>query len=159
MDNLDIFSKIILSVVLGAVIGLEREVNEKRNLKAKNTAVLGLRTFSITALLGAISGFIFNYSQVISVVIIAASLLLILVYYLFDTYTSKDIGITTEIALFITFVIGLMIALSVLPVQVIIAITVILIVLLSRKEKIKDFTEVIKKTNSMLLQPMQYWLL
>ena len=140
--------KFILAFLIGAVIGLEREVNEKKHLLegSKKTAILGLRTFSLTAILGAITGMLSLNFPVISIILASAFLFLTIVFYTLDSFFSRDFGITTEIALIYSFVLGLLITLEVIPMQLTLAIAVVLIFLLSRKETIKNVMEDIKHT-------------
>ena len=141
------FQKFILSLILGAVIGFEREINEKKNtsLEKKPVAVLGLRSFSLVALLGSITGFIFLKYQLLALILTAITLLFFVVFYVMDTLHSKDPGITTETALVLTYVLGLMITLEIIPLQIIIALVIVLILLLSRKRAIKDIAEDVTK--------------
>lgn len=143
MEELAIPLKLILSFILGAVIGLEREINEKKpgRLGEKPQAILGLRTFSLITVLGALTGFLYQDFLWISVLLAAASFIFFLVFYIIDTINTKDTGITTELALFFSFLIGILVALDVFPVQITIALAVVLILILSRKRKIKDVVE------------------
>ncbi len=146
MEGLAIPLKLILSLVLGAVIGLERELNEKKTIRPgeKPQAVLGLRTFSLITVLGALSGFLYHQFLWISILLTAASFIFFLVFYIVDTFHTKDTGITTELALFFSFMIGVLVALEVFPIQMTIALAVLLILILSRKRKIKDVVEDIR---------------
>lgn len=148
MDTLDLPIKFILSFILGALIGLEREINEKKEISTedgKKTAVLGLRSFSLITGLGTICGLL--YTQFLFFSIILASLfgLILLIFYYLDSSKEKDVGLTTEIAVIYSFVIGFLISVGVLPIQLIIAITVVVILLMSRKKNIKSIVEEIKQ--------------
>ena len=148
MDVFSIVIKITLALVLGAVLGLEREVNEKKldKYQGKPTATIGLRTFALVALLGTITGLLYNSFIGLSLLIGGAFLILLIVFYVLDVLQTKEQGITTEIAMVFSFVIGLILALELLPVHLLLAITVIVVLLLSQKEKIKDVVEDIKKS-------------
>jgi uncharacterized membrane protein (DUF4010 family) len=71
---------------------------------------------------------------------------LLAIFYVFDSYFTKDIGVTTEVSFLYTYVLGFLIATNVVPVQLVIAVTVVLVLLMSRKEDIKNFVGTIKKT-------------
>lgn len=140
--------KILFSFLLGAVIGLEREINERKNIAGstnKNQAILGLRSFSLISGMGAICGLLFSDYLSFSLLIAGTFSFLLIVYYIFDSYYTRDIGFTTELAIIYSFILGFLIANSILPIQVIIALTVLLVLLMARKEKIKDLVEDISK--------------
>jgi uncharacterized membrane protein (DUF4010 family) len=149
MDLLDIPFKIAISFALGAVIGLEREINEQKDLKGDNKgkhAVLGLRTFSLIGGLGALTGFLFFSQPIFAGLLAFAVFTLLAIFYVFDSYFTKDIGVTTEVSFLYTYVLGFLIAANIVPVQLVIAVTVVLVLLMSRKEDIKNFVGTIKKT-------------
>jgi len=123
--------QLALAFLLGAFIGLERQIHEKTEPKqGKSFSFLGLRTFALTTSLGAISGIIYLQNPALSLVISVAFVLFAFGYYVFDSLFSKDFGITTEIALLYSYIIGVLITTSALPVQIIIGITVILVLVL-----------------------------
>lgn len=149
MNGLEIPLKILIALALGAVIGLEREINEKKNIgagKQKAVALLGLRSFALTTGLGVIAGF----SQILgfpalAIFIGVSFIILLTIFYVLDSSQTKDPGLTTEVALVYSFVLGALIAIDIFPMQVIIAITIVLILLLSRKSQIKGVIEDIQK--------------
>lgn len=148
MDGLEIPVKILIALALGAVIGLEREINEKKTatMGKKATATLGLRSFALTTGLGAIAGlsFILN-APYIGIFIGLAALMLFAAFYIIDTLQTKETGITTEIALIYSFILGGIVGTGIFPVQIVVAITIVLVLFLSRKEYIKDVVEDIQK--------------
>ena len=138
--------QLALAFLLGAFIGLERQIHEKTEPKqGKSFSFLGLRTFALTTSLGAISGIIYLQNPALSLVISVAFVLFAFGYYVFDSLFSKDFGITTEIALLYSYIIGVLITTSALPVQIIIGITVILVLVLSRKEIIQQYVQGVEK--------------
>lgn len=148
MDIIHISSRLILSFVLGAVIGLEREINEKKTMQSgqKPQAILGLRSFSIITSLGTIIALLHKTYPDIALLIGGGVVLLFVVFYSIDTLITRDTGITTELAMLYSFVIGILLGLEVFPVHVTLAITVVLILILSRKEHIKHVVDDIKRT-------------
>jgi uncharacterized membrane protein (DUF4010 family) len=101
MENYDILYKILFSLVLGFLIGLEREY------KVKEEVFAGVRTFPLISLLGLLSAFIndkfWNEALLISfLAIIGFSLVNFFLEY------TKDKGVTTEISVLITFLIGVL---------------------------------------------------
>lgn len=140
--------KFIIAFALGAVIGLEREINEQKDLKGDKKgkhAILGLRSFALTAGLGAITGALYGTFPIMSGVISILFSFLLLTFYYFDTKLSNDPGITTEIAVVYAYILGFLVFTNILPMQLIVAITVILVLFMSRKEDIKGFISSIQK--------------
>lgn len=140
--------KILLAFVLGAVVGLEREINERKEVvgdTSKKSAVLGLRSFSIISGLGALCGLLYFHFPIVSAITVASVFVLMIAYYILDSQFTKDIGMTTELAIIFTFVIGFLLAAGIIPIQLLIALTVILVLLMSRKENIKEFVEDISR--------------
>ena len=148
MDGWFIPLRLIISFLLGAVIGLEREINEKKVMKKgmRPQAVLGLRSFSIITSMGTIIGLLYADYQGISLLLTGGVLILFIVFYGIDTSISKDTGITTELAMIYSFLIGILLAFQLISVQIIIALTVVFILILSRKRKIKDVVEDIRRS-------------
>lgn len=139
--------KLIISLALGAAIGLEREVHERHDKapEAANKAFIGLRTFSLITALGTVSALLYPTNIALSLTITITFMALLLAHYILNCWVYKDIGITTELAVIFGYIIGQSIGLSLFPIQLIIAITVVLILILSYKEKIKDFTNDIEQ--------------
>jgi uncharacterized membrane protein (DUF4010 family) len=136
-----------LSLILGAVIGLEREINEKKTSRAtkKPTAIAGLRSFALVSLLGGFTGILTITGFVPLAMLIASSVLaMILIFYVLDSQKSQDAGFTTELALLMTFTIGSLLTLAIIPIQLVLASSVVLILLLSRKQQIKDVVSDVK---------------
>lgn len=145
MANVIIY-QLVLAFLLGAFIGLERQIHEKTELKGgQNSTFLGLRTFALSTTLGAIAGIIYPYNPAFFLVISAGFMLLAIGYYVFDSLFSKDIGITTEIALVFSYVIGVLVTTNILSIPIVIGITVILGLVLSRKEFIQQYVSGVEK--------------
>lgn len=146
MDVAGLAFKLLIGFALGAVIGLEREVNEKRlqNVAIKPTALIGLRSFSLITALGVITGFLYQFMPGLAILIGAVLFLLLLLFYTLDSWQSKDVGITTELGMIFSFVVGVLLSIEIVPIQLVVALTVVLVLLLSQKQKIKDVVEDIK---------------
>lgn len=148
MDILQMAGRILLGFVLGAVIGLEREVNEKKSVRQGKapTAILGLRSFSLTTVLGVIIGFIYLKFVPLALLLGAAFFVLLLIFYYIDSRETRDHGLTTELAAIYSFVIGLLLAVNIIPIQLILAVTIVFILFLSQKERIKGVVEDVRRT-------------
>jgi len=70
---------------------------------------------------------------------------LLIAYYILGSLSTKDNGLTTELAIFWSYLIGIFVGLNIFPIQLIIAMTVILMLILSLKQKIKLFVAGIKQ--------------
>lgn len=137
---------LLLGLALGAVMGLEREVHEKsiQNETMKPSALIGLRTFSLISVLGVVTGFLYPVFQGLSIVTASIFFLFLLTFYILHTLQTKDPGITTELAMVFSFVIGILLTIKTFPIQLTIAISVVVTLLLSQKRKIKSAIEEIK---------------
>jgi uncharacterized membrane protein (DUF4010 family) len=138
--------KLVLALLLGAFIGLEREMHERNETKSRrHQSFLGLRTFTLSTALGAITGLFYRTTPEFFILVTGAFFLFALSYYLLDSKFTRDIGITTEIALVYSFVIGVLISLDIVPLQLVIGITIILTLILSRKIEIQEFIRKIER--------------
>lgn len=98
------------AVLLGALVGIEREKHKAEEQEAAHTA--GLRTFTLLALLGAGAGFLAR--SLASPWILAAALLVtgafVAAGYFVTARTSQDgKGLTTEVAAVVVFLLGAMV--------------------------------------------------
>ncbi len=126
-----LFSKLVLAIILGATVGLEREGSNQGS-----GALGGIRTYSLIALLGALSGILFtNNFTSLGVLISGGFLVLLVSYYISSSFTTKEFGLTSELSVLITFLIGLFLILDIIPLRIIIAVFVILMLILSIKSK------------------------
>ncbi len=137
--GLSIPVKLLLSLIIGAVIGLERESYEHSLTPDKKNKVgaLGIRTFSLVTLLGCTAGLLYEKYLTLSLLINITFMLLVLAYYILGTIQIKDNGLTTEVAIIFSYLLGTFISLEILPVQIIVALTVMLVLILSYKDKIR----------------------
>jgi uncharacterized membrane protein (DUF4010 family) len=101
-----ILEKIVLSMMIGILIGLERE-----HWRADKKIFAGVRTFSITCIAGTLAAFLVDYIGMwililttLLVVFASASLI-----YLVNILKGKS-GLTTAIALFCTYLLGIIVA-------------------------------------------------
>jgi uncharacterized membrane protein (DUF4010 family) len=100
--NQKLILDIVFSLLLGLIIGLEREHRTKKEVFA------GIRTFPLISILGTLSAFIYdNYWDGVFYVVLGGIILFGLLNFYLEY--SKDIGITTEIAVLITYFIGILI--------------------------------------------------
>jgi uncharacterized membrane protein (DUF4010 family) len=136
MDISGLPFRLLISLVVGAIVGLERETHHLP-VESKKASV-GLRTFSLISLLGALGGALYLHYLPLFIFISTGMLLLIIGYYVFQSKMTNDVGITTELGMLFTYVIGVGIGSNIAPIQLILALVVILVLILSRKEEIQQ---------------------
>lgn len=121
--------KVILSILVGALLGLEREYTKKQ-------VIVGLRTFSLISLLAAITvilseKFMFgNYLiSIIGFIFVCAFAL-----FLYTTAVKRKItaGITTNLAVIIAYILGLFVGLGLFAEAIFLSITTA-VILFSRE--------------------------
>ncbi|MCX6731367.1 MAG: DUF4010 domain-containing protein [Candidatus Roizmanbacteria bacterium] len=135
MNPIDLPFRLLISLIIGAVIGLERETY---HLPTKNRlSSVGLRTFSLISTLGTLAGIMYAQNLPLFIFVSAVFGLLVIAYYVLQSSITKDVGITTEIGMLFTYVIGIFIGTQILPMQLILAIVIVLVLVLSRKEEIR----------------------
>jgi uncharacterized membrane protein (DUF4010 family) len=135
-DYLSLFG---LSLLLGGFMGLEREYHKDEIVKGKiPVSSLGVRTFSLISLLGTVTGVLLGQQLLISLILCAGVLLLILANYIVGSLYTKDSGITTELAGMFAFVVGILLTLPVIPLQMTVALSVVVTLIMSRKQAIKE---------------------
>ncbi|MBN8679178.1 MAG: MgtC/SapB family protein [Chitinophagales bacterium] len=127
------FLQLIISAGIGLIIGLEREFNTHED----PSHIGGIRTFTLVAVLGTVSGWISEHTHFSVLVALVAcfTLLVGLVYYV-QTQHGK-IGLTTEAALLLTFLLGIANAKGL--VQESIAVVVLMTTILSLKARLHQF--------------------
>ncbi len=136
-----IFQKILLSLAIGALVGLERE------RRAKGETVAGFRTFMLVTLFGLLSGYmsgIFSSFVPIYAGLFSIGILAGLSYYA-KFSSKKSIGLTTEIALILSFIIGLIVFFDVYPFFLTVSLGIILTLVLFSLETSHSFAKRIKQ--------------
>ncbi len=93
-----------VALAIGFLIGFEREHTHRAEARERSFA--GARTFSLTALAGAVSG-LADPGLILPVAALMAIALLTAVSYWATAKDKPGAGGTTEIALFVTFILGL----------------------------------------------------
>jgi len=139
MDTL-VFQNIIISIVLGLLIGLQREMNLLYANRQKDFG--GARTFALISLIGYLSAWISNYVPyllIASACVLGA--LLIGAYILNRTPTEN--GMTTEFSALVVFLLGALLAYEKVMLAVFVAMSVLFV--LNLKDKIQTYEKVIEK--------------
>lgn len=105
MDGIDLFARLGLALAIGILFGLERGWQGRE--KPEGARIAGLRTFALTGLLGGIAAWLASATSpiVLAMALVALGILLA-VSYRARLEHAEDIGLTTGIALLLTFVLG-----------------------------------------------------
>jgi uncharacterized membrane protein (DUF4010 family) len=93
------YIKILIPIIIGFVIGLQRELN---NLYKNQTDLAGARTFAIVALIGYLSTYL-------NISILYGLIFIIGIGYYLNNLDKKTRGITTEVSLIATYMLGIMV--------------------------------------------------
>lgn len=127
----ELLTNLFLALIFGATVGLERESSNPND-----PHVGGIRTFSLISLMGALAGIFYQHQyESLALIITIGFFLLLISYYVTEALHTRDFGITSELSAIATFLLGLMVMLSIIPLQIIVAIFVMLVFVLSLKSR------------------------
>lgn len=136
----DLLIKLILSLALGALIGIERERNGRGEL------VEGMRTFMLLSFFATLSAYFYQTFNSILIVVIAFSIVGVLTIFGYISKTrKKHFGLTTEIAFLLTFIIGLIVFFDSYPYIFSIASGLVLTFILASKGRMHNFAHHLKE--------------
>ncbi len=137
VEDIILFQKILLSLAIGTLIGIERERSGKGELFA------GVRTFMLVCLFGLLIGFLSDLmaSQLLIYIGLFSIAGITIASYILRFYRTKQVGLTTEIAFLITFIIGLILFFEVYPYFLSISLGIILTLILLSKGSLHSFAK------------------
>ncbi|MCG8686167.1 MAG: DUF4010 domain-containing protein [Desulfobacterales bacterium] len=126
-----------LATLVGFVLGLERDMAGSENPHA------GTRDFILITLIGAVSGYLSQHFN--SPWIIVGGFLGVLSFLLsgYWIHRERDTGITTEVAVILTFFLGVLVVIGFK--EMAIAIAIVILVILSQKKAIQSFTDKVQR--------------
>ncbi|MBT4375953.1 MgtC/SapB family protein [archaeon] len=132
---------IVVAILLGALIGLQREFSQqKENIQR----FAGFRTFILFTLFGAILGYFSESFSSIPVIIgFIGIIVLVAVSYVLSYMKTKDMSATTEISAILAYVIGAMCTIGEIQLAVILGILVT--AFLTFKERFHDMVRKMEK--------------
>lgn len=155
MQDLEIFARLLLALSFGAILGLETETrtteestppDKKSRLKGRAKGKVadkmreklgGVRTYTVLSLFGALSGMLFNLGHpIFAYLMFIAVFLFVLSAYILNVQYRRAFGMTTELAILITVLVGFAATAGLLPIQMLIVIVVLLTFTLSQKRGI-----------------------
>ncbi|MEM5766092.1 MAG: DUF4010 domain-containing protein [Candidatus Aenigmatarchaeota archaeon] len=135
----EIFLKIILSLSIGALIGIEREQ------RARGEVAQGIRTFMLSSLLGFLSihfSFLFQSFLPFYIAFIFVGILTALAYL---RKTKEHVGQTTNFAFLLTFLLGTLVFFDKFPFYLSISLAILLTFILASKEILHTFSKHLTK--------------
>jgi len=157
MDTI-VLKSLLIAVVLGFAIGLQRTMQQIYS--KEKLSIAGSRTFALISLLGFLSGWLAKSAPQLVVLVALAVIFLLAISYYVKTTHYKKMGMTTQIAAIVTYLLGLMIAFHLE--QYAIFIGVLMIVLLDIKPRLKRIERNISPADlnaSILLLAMTFLIL
>ena len=153
---------LLISVILGFMIGLQRTMTMiySNTTDKKESYFAGSRTFALISLLGFLSGWLYASAPVIIIIIALSIVGLIGFSYYIKTTLYKNMGMTSQIAAIITYLLGVMVYLRLE--QYAIFIGVLMIILLEIKPRLQRIEQNITPSDfnaSILLLAMTFLIL
>lgn len=109
--SLALLSQMLIALAIGLLIGGEREWSQRRRHAERVTA--GIRTFGLLGLLGSLAVVLSStFHPYAGAIVLVGVVLLVVAGYVVETRASGDWGMTTEIAMLVTFGLGALVALD-----------------------------------------------
>lgn len=131
----------VLSLVLGFLIGLQREMHTIYTHRTRDFG--GARTFSMIALFGYLSAWFTTFFPYFFLIASGVMGTLLIAAYVVNSVSSPEKGATTEFSALVTFIVGSMLHFSLPIFPVFIAILVLSV--LNLKDKIQEYEQAITK--------------
>lgn len=104
-STLDLLPDMLVAIAIGLLIGGEREWSQRD--RQSERVMAGIRTFGLLGLTGALAVLLNQFLHPFSwAIILAGVMILIVAGYVAETSASGDWGMTTEIAMLCTFLLG-----------------------------------------------------
>ncbi len=139
MADFLVLEKLFTALLIGLIIGLERERAQEARQAVK---FAGLRTFGVVGLAGGIAAYLTEQGYLIFVAALIAVAALTAIAYYRSTAIESHLGFTTETALLLTFLLG---GLAFFEQAASIILAIVVTVLLAFKEPLHEFTYKIPK--------------
>jgi uncharacterized membrane protein (DUF4010 family) len=139
MVDVLLIEKLFTALLIGLVVGLEREIAQEQR---QNVKFAGLRTFGVVGLIGGICAYLTTIVPLVFVAALLAITALTVVAYYRATEIEKHLGYTTEMALLLTMLLG---GLAYFDMTIAVILAIVLTVLLAFKEPLHQFTFKIPK--------------
>lgn len=143
MDLQEFYPRFIAALVIGLVLGIERGWKQRDEVAGEREA--GIRTFTLVSLTGFAAGLGASTLGSMFPAMVGAGVLALVVvsYYTATARQDADRGMTTEVAVFLTYVLGVLCAMGVMTEAAIIA--VIAVALLDQKPMLHGFLQQVQR--------------
>lgn len=141
--NLQFLQNLIIALLLGSLIGVEREKDHHDNGEHAQHEFGGIRTMSLVGMLGFLVHEVFSTNLVMLATFTGAFLVLLVASYVVSSNLNKNSGATTELAAIFTYIMGILVARDQLLYAA--SVTLIVVLLLYFKEKLHDFAHHVEK--------------
>lgn len=141
MDQI-LFWNFVLSIALGALIGTEREMPRNNISKTSgNGGFGGIRSYALLSLLGAIMTWLDSVfgTDIWKISGLIMSAIFVVIAYAYSSWNKDLMGITSEYAALLTYIIGVIVMGGNRTIAVILSILILLI--LSSKEYLRDLRD------------------
>ena len=169
---MDLLLQIILALFFGVIIGIERDSSWQSSSRlsiprytfikpgkpAKGLG--GVRTFSLISLVGFVSGLAFSMNPAlafIGVISFSALCLLIGISYFLNYFDKNTFGLTTEVSMFILFILSFLLGTGLVDYRILLAITVIISLILSLKIELRNLISTFTRTE--IIESLEFVLL
>ena len=136
-EILHFFQDLGLALLMGSLIGLERERNHKNDEVAH--AFGGLRTMALVSIYGFLAHRLFFENTVLFGLLTAAYFSLVVASYVVSSLQNKNSGATTEVAGLFAYVIGLLVAMGSTGQLYATIVTLLLVVIMAFKQPLHRF--------------------
>lgn len=104
-STLDLLPNVVVAITIGLLIGAEREWSQRH--RQSERVMAGIRTFGLLGLVGALGVLLSAFlAPVAWAIVLSGVMVLIVAGYIAETRASGDWGMTTEIAMLSTFLLG-----------------------------------------------------
>ncbi|MCD1294260.1 hypothetical protein CUJ83_04520 [Methanocella sp. CWC-04] len=137
--DLILIQKLFTSLIIGLIIGLEREIAQDKADRIKSA---GLRTFGIAGLLGGTAAFLAQTEPFVFVGALLCMSILVAAAYYRSTILEPHLGFTTELSLILTFLLG---GMAYFQDAVAVILTILVTILLAFKQPLHEFSHKIPK--------------
>jgi uncharacterized membrane protein (DUF4010 family) len=139
MVDLLLLQKLFTALLIGLIVGLEREIAQEGR---QNVKFAGLRTFGLVGLIGGIAAYLTTEGYLIFVAALLGVAALTAIAYYRSTEIERHLGFTTETALILTFLLG---GLAYFEQVVAIILAIVVTILLAFKVPLHEFSFKIPK--------------
>ncbi len=127
---------LLISAGLGAFVGLRNEIT---HAKIGKQMIGGIRSYAFLGILGYLIGKLTCYAPVIGSIIVAASVALVVIYYIDHLWRRKATSLSMELSALVTLLFSFLFGFGLITLKIAIGIAIITVGVISFKENLKRF--------------------